>query len=239
MRRGQSNQWPRLPALVGGFRLLCGSQRRVELGLVACCLLVVLTACGGGSAEGEATVPPCTDSQCLTPTPEPGVEGGGSRESLPTPSATPLMPSPVPDATPGVSASSPAGATTQSDQLEFRSDAASLGPVQWATEIDPTTHEPRQRVESFATDAPIIYGVLAVDHLAAGTTIQAQWTYNRTRLDSFDQSMVVESEIRDTWLEFHLALTQPGTWPRGQYDLTVLVNGERAVTGSVEVTAGP
>ncbi|NLG56650.1 MAG: hypothetical protein GX542_13560 [Rhodococcus sp.] len=234
MRRGQSNQWPRLPALAGGFHLPGEFQRRVGLGLVVVYLLLVLTACGGGSAQGEATVPPCADSQCLTPTPEPGVEGGAA----PTPSATPAISSPV-AATPGTTESALAEATAPADQPVFQSDLAVLGPVQWATEIDPTTHAPRQQVDSFPTDAPVIYAVLAVDHLAAGTTIQAQWTYNRTRLESFDQSMVVESEVRNTWLEFHLALTQPGAWPRGQYDLAVLVNGDPAVTGSVNVIASP
>jgi hypothetical protein len=104
-------------------------------------------------------------------------------------------------------------------------------------EIDPETHEPRQRVESFPSDTPVIYAVLSVDHIAAGTTVQAQWSYNRTRLDTFDQTMVVESASTNTWLEFHLALTLPGTWPPGQYDLSILVNGEPAVTSGVEVVS--
>ncbi len=178
-------------------------------------------------------MPACADSQCLTPTPEPG-----GATSSPKPSATPPVLSPV-------AASSPAagGATADEvpagDQLAFQSESAGLGPVEWAAEIDPETHEPRQRVESFPTDAPVIYAVVAVDHIAAGTTLQATWTYNRTPLETLDQSMVVDTASSNTWLEFHLALTQPGTWPAGEYELSILVNGEPAVSGSVRVASGP
>lgn len=235
MRRGQSNQWPGLPAPPGGWRISQTSRSRVGHGLAAAWLLIALTGCGGGSTESEATVPPCTDSQCLTPTPDPG---NATTEPMPAPPVLSSTPSPVAAATSGTGTPDP-NATPPGNQLAFQSELAGLGPVEWATEIDPETHEPRQRVESFATDAPVIYAVLAVDHVTAGTTIQAEWTYNRTSLESFDQVVVVESPASNTWLEFHLALTQPGAWPSGQYEITILVNGTPAVTGSVEVVAGP
>lgn len=227
MRHGQTNLWPGLPAPVGGWRLPCGLQR-LGLSLVAGGLLLILAGCGSGASDTDTTVSGCADSQCLTPTPDPN--SAATEQSTPQ-LATLLTPSPVAVSSPG-----PDEPTT-GDQLAYRSEPAALGPVEWATEIDPETHEPRQRVETFPTDAPVIYAVLAVDHIVAGTTVEARWSYNRTRLEAFDQSMVVESASTDTWLEFHLALTQPGTWPSGQYDLSVLVNGEPAVTGSVEVTA--
>lgn len=155
------------------------------------------------------------------------------------------MPSPPALNTPPAPPASPIAADTSQtgpgveDQLAYRSEPAALGQVEWATAIDPETHQPRQPVESFSPDAPVIYGVIAVDRIAAGTTVQAKWTYNRTRLDTFDQSLVMESDRTNTWLEFHLALAQPGAWPSGQYDLNILVNGEPAVSGSVNVVAGP
>jgi len=108
--------------------------------------------------------------------------------------------------------------------------------VVWATAVDDETRAPLDQVTSFVANAPTIYATVAVEHIAAGTTVQAQWSYNRTRLETLDQVIVAERSDSEVWLEFHLSLSEGETWPAGTYELSLAVNGEPAVRSNVEVS---
>lgn len=194
----------------------------------ACCLAitVVLVLLTGGCGVG-APAPPPTVAECIA---------GACVTTNPAQSAGTELPPPVGTPTP---ASSPVATAANATPVAFRSEAAVLGSVVWATGVDDVTRAPRDQVTSFATEASTIFATVPVEHIAAGTTIQAQWTYNRTRLESFDQAIVAERGDTGIWLEFHLALAPGETWPSGTYELSVSINGEPAVTGSVAVDETP
>lgn len=119
--------------------------------------------------------------------------------------------------------------------MAFDSAAATLGPVVWATEIDPTTSAPRTPVESFVTETPTLYATVAVERVHAGTEFGVEWTYNDTRLETLDDVVIAETNSENVWIEFHLTLERPGVWPSGTYEIAISVNGQPAVSGQVEV----
>ena len=184
--------------------------------------LLLTAGCGAAAPALQPSVVDCDINPCVATTPT---------------QATVLAPA-TPIATPEP-ASSPIGPESSSTPVAFRSEAATLGPVVWATSVDDETRAPRDQVTSFAADAPTIYATVAVGHIAAGTTVQAQWSYNRTKLETLDQVILAERSDNEVWLEFHLALSQGETWPAGTYELSLAVNGEPAVTSSVEVDGSP
>lgn len=185
-------------------------------------LLLLTEGCSAGAPAPPPMMADCVTGQCVTTIPA-QTAGSAMPPSIGTPSP----------------ASSPVTTALSSTPVAFRSDAAALGPVVWARAVDDETRAPRDQETLFATDTPTIYATVAVERIAAGTTVEAEWSYNRTRLESLDQAIVVERADTGVWLEFHLALTQGGTWPTGTYDVSVAVNGTPAVAGSVEVGQAP
>ena len=186
--------------------------RHQKLGLAFATSTLLLAVSGCGVADDFAG---------------PAVTPGSGTEVAATPEAT--------RQTGASPASSPADGPPAASPIAFESPAVALGPLVWATEVDPDTHAPLRHVTSFVSDAPFIYATVAVQRVAVGTTIDAQWTYNRTRLEGLDASIVIDAPSADTWIEFHLSRTPPGTWPSGIYEVAIQVNGQPAVTGIVEV----
>jgi len=121
---------------------------------------------------------------------------------------------------------------------------AVLGQVIWATAIDPSTKEPRQRVTAFPATAQTIYATLPVISIKRGTTLSASWSYNNTALPGLASSVTATADAENVWVEFHLTLKpgvpatpplKPGTWPAGTYQITVSINGKIARTAQVMV----
>lgn len=187
--------------------------RHQKLGLALAATALLLSASGCGVAD---------DFAGPAGTPASGTEAAATPEATRQTGASP--------------ASSPSGGgPPAASPIAFESPAAAIGPLVWAAEIDPDTHAPLRQVTSFVGDAPFIYATVAVQRVAAGTTIDAQWTYNRTRLEGLDAAIVIDAPSADTWIEFHLSRPSPGTWPSGIYEVAIQVNGQPAVTGSVEI----
>lgn len=184
---------------------------------VTAVLLAVTMGCGTGAPAPPPTIVGCADSQCVTTT------SMGTIESVSPPLATASL------------ASSPVATLLGATPVVFRSEAAVLGPVVWATAVDDETRAPADQVARFAANTPTIYATIPVERIAAGTTVQAQWSYNRTRLESFDQTIVAERSDAGVWLEFHLGLRDGEVWPSGTYEVNIAVNGVPALAGRVEV----
>lgn len=183
-------------------------------------VLLLVAGCGVAADFAAPTATPiCEEPGCPTGTP------------APMPAATIAAPphGPPDETTP------PGAATPLSSPVAFASAGAALGPVIWTSEIDPETRAPRHRATSLTTDVRAIYATVAVARVRAGTEFGAEWSYNRTRLEAFDATIVADSVGEHLWIEFHLALTRPDVWPNGTYEIAISVNGQPAVTGEIEV----
>lgn len=117
--------------------------------------------------------------------------------------------------------------------------AAQLGPIIWATAIDPQTKAPTERVEAFPTTAKTLYATLPIAILEPGTVLTAAWTYNATSLDALTSTVVAQGRYADSWVEFHLVRASDQPWPAGTYAVTVLANGVAVQTAEVKVERGP
>jgi hypothetical protein len=111
-----------------------------------------------------------------------------------------------------------------------------IGAVVWAAAIAPETNEPIDRVERFPADAPILYAVVPVSRVAAGTVLSATWRYNGVPLEGLDQDVIFDAPPEaTTWVEFHLSLAEGETWPVGTYEIALSVDGQDVRTATVEV----
>jgi hypothetical protein len=158
--------------------------------------------------------------------------------SAQTGSAGGSVASPVLTAPPGSIEVRLIDATPTATAAAFRSDRAELAQVVWATTIDPRTKAPTTIVTEFLTDTPIIYAVVPIGQIAAGTELTASWTYNHTPLDGFLSTVTAERDATEIWAEFHIALTSAEPWPEGSYQINILVNGEPALIAQVTVVEG-
>ena len=139
----------------------------------------------------------------------------------------------------GVASPLPAGAGSPEAGTPSAADAAQLGTIVWARAVDPTTNAPIEPVEAFTTDAPTIQAVVPVARIAAGTTVTATWTYNRTPILGVDSAVVASAETRDIWIAFHLTLAAGERWPDGTYAIVLSVNGMKVADGTVRVDEAP
>ena len=114
--------------------------------------------------------------------------------------------------------------------------ATKVGPIVWATAVDPATGAPNQPVASYRSDAPQIIAVMQTSDLAAGSTVDATWEYNNTSLDAFATRLVPAASAAESWINFHIERSPDVPWPAGTYQVTVSLNGATVQQGSIEVT---
>ena len=166
-------------------------------------------------------------------------DGDGSEAGTPAALATPVgVGSPVAGPATAGRGTLPVRGTPGVDG--FRTAAAEGGAVVWATAVDPTTRAPTEPVEAFRPDARTIYAAVPLARLEPGTTLSATWTYNRTPLQGMVGSVTAPAGEtgQDLWVAFEIARQTEEPWPTGTYEIAVAVNGEPALTATVEVEDG-
>ena len=114
--------------------------------------------------------------------------------------------------------------------------ATRVGPIVWASAIDPVTSAPIEPVLSYPADAPRIIAVMQTFALSAGSVVEATWEYNNTSLDAFSTSLVPPSGTAQSWISFHIERKPDVPWPVGTYEVSVSLNGTSVQQASVEVT---
>lgn len=110
-----------------------------------------------------------------------------------------------------------------------------LGPVVWASDIDPVTSEPADRREVFSRDATVIYAVLQTGPLAAGTTLTATWTFNGQPIEGIDVTVTADEARGGGWVEFHLEWNGAALWPVGTLAVEVTASTGESSESSVEI----
>jgi len=187
-----------------------------------------MAAVGGCLLTGAACTP--GDEPAPTPpAPEISVTSPAAPASpaLPPPLASPA----IPTQPPGPPVAPTPGGTTGA----FRSARAEVGPVVWASDVDPNSKAPLVRVESFPASAPVLHAVLPAARLARGTTLTATWSYNGTPLEFPPTQTVADRDEQETWVEFHLAQATGEPWPAGVYAIEIFVDGQSAQRSAVRV----
>jgi hypothetical protein len=110
-----------------------------------------------------------------------------------------------------------------------------IGPVVWASAVDPTTKAPVARATAFPRDAATIYAVVPVIRLAPNARLTVTWSYNDTSLDAFTQTVVANGRPGARWIEFHLTRSSDRPWPTGTYAVEVRLDDGVVQTASVTV----
>jgi len=134
---------------------------------------------------------------------------------------------------PEVTALVPAGAVATPVSTAV---ATKVGPIVWATAIDPATGAPIEPVTSYRPDAPQIIAVMQTSGLSAGSAVEATWEYNNTSLDAFSTRLVPAASTEESWISFHIECSPDVPWPAGTYQVMVSLDGTTVQQGSIEVT---
>lgn len=113
--------------------------------------------------------------------------------------------------------------------------ATRLGPIIWATAIDPATSAPIEPVASYRPAAPRIIAVMQTVGLSAGSIVEATWEYNDTSLDAFSTRLVPASSASESWISFHIERNPDVPWPVGTYEVSVSLNGTYVQQASIDV----
>lgn len=196
--------------------------RRSAGTLTAILLILILTvvACGGDQEAPEAAT-------VLISSPPSG------------PASPPISPRTVPLASPTQPPGPPVVPTPGGTTETFRSAGAEVGPVVWASEVDPSSKAPRQPVAAFPGGTAVIHAALPLPRLARGTSLVATWSYNGTPLAFPPSEVIAERDERNAWVEFNLAQSGSEPWPDGIYAVEVQVDGQPAQRAAVVVGDEP
>jgi hypothetical protein len=159
---------------------------------------------------------------------------GGPAGPTPTPFATATPAAATPRANEALPAPTMPAAFSGIGSPVARPDGE-IGPVIWASAIDPTTKAPVARATTFSPDAATIYAVVPVIRLAPNARLTAAWSYNDTSLDAFTQSVTAGGQQGARWIEFHLSRSSDHPWPTGTYAIEVRLGDDIVQTASVTV----
>lgn len=216
---GPSSGWSRLarrfarPRSAGRWTLLIGG------------LLVGLTGCGSDSGDDQGA--PVSA----------GAVAGSSASAIASPAAAPVGSVSVGREAGSAIEGPPTPPTPSGSPAPFRSAVADIGPIVWATEVDPRTNAPLQTVSTFPLDAPTIVAAVPVARWEPAAVVSAEWSYNGTPLDAFATTVRVDSATRDVWIAFRLGKQPEASWPDGVYAISLLVDGRVAQSSAVAVVA--
>jgi hypothetical protein len=118
-----------------------------------------------------------------------------------------------------------------------------VGPVIWATSVDPTSQAPTEPIDVVPEDVDTIYAAVPVSGLAAGTVVAASWTFEGTPLADLATSVTASTDVAETWVAFRLDRVEPATpaprgetgWPDGEYGVVVTIDGQLVQESVVSV----
>ncbi len=119
--------------------------------------------------------------------------------------------------------------------LVFQDVNARARAIVWARSVDPATGAPIDRTDVFPADAPRLYAVAPFEYIADGVTLRGEWTYNNTTMPALASVSKIEAPQADVWIVFQLGRSGERDWPDGDYQLTVLVDDQPALTSTVRV----
>ena len=111
-----------------------------------------------------------------------------------------------------------------------------LGPIVWASAVDPATSAPVEPVSSYRPDAPRIIAAMQNLGLSSGSSIEATWEYNDTSLDAFSTRLAPAGSGAESWISFYIERAPDVLWPVGTYEVTVSLNGSMVQQATIEVT---
>jgi hypothetical protein len=115
------------------------------------------------------------------------------------------------------------------------SGAPLVGPVIWATSIDSASNRPGVVVTELKDTDPFIYAVVQVVRIPAGTDLRSDWSFENNSLDELATTLVVERDLTEGWIEFHLHQVGPEPRPDGVYAIRISSLGADLAQGQISV----
>ena len=90
-------------------------------------------------------------------------------------------------------------------------------------------NRPISVTSTFSSSEDVIYVVAYANHIEAGTSMYARWSYEG---EPFEDTPVItaDRDYDDTYVEFHIEPTEIGVLKAGNYSVKIYVNGNPVKT---------
>jgi hypothetical protein len=124
------------------------------------------------------------------------------------------------------------GLSLMSCSAEVSFTTARLSEITMAKGIDETTYKPVEKTSTFSVDTPEIFLSAKFSNAPADTEIKSEWVYVEGEAEELRDYLIdsVSIDVSGTdYLFFSMPMPQQG-WPRGQYEVTLYIDGKEAET---------
>lgn len=108
-----------------------------------------------------------------------------------------------------------------------RGGAVEIGEVVMARSVG-QNNRPQDTTDTFSQTDPIIYVVVEIQRLDAGTSVFARWARDGQPFED-TPTITADRNYQDTWLEFHIQ-SERGSFEPGTYSVTIYANGNPVAT---------
>lgn len=114
-----------------------------------------------------------------------------------------------------------------------RTTELTVGEIVFATEVDPD-YAPATVVDRIPADASVIYAVVEVTNVPAGSVFAAEWEINGEDRPEFDGQMTAGAALAGPiWAWFQLQRTSAAQWEQGDYSVSIFVDGKPMRTATI------
>ena len=118
--------------------------------------------------------------------------------------------------------------------------SASLSEGTMCKNINPQTHQPLDKTDTFSTDTAVINLTVKLSNAPADTEVKTQWTYVKGDVPGVTNYQLGEYSVKTDgtrYISFSLDAPDKG-FPKGDYTVTCLVNGKKKLTVPFSVKGG-
>jgi hypothetical protein len=114
--------------------------------------------------------------------------------------------------------------------------ALTIGSVVWTTTVG-DDGSPGEAIQALPRDAEVVYAVVQLQHVPAGTTVTGTWTMNGMPVEGREASESIEQETEAGWLAFSLTWHGETLWPTGTLGITVTASSGEQTSAEIQITS--
>ncbi|MBN1862417.1 MAG: hypothetical protein JW790_02100 [Dehalococcoidales bacterium] len=129
------------------------------------------------------------------------------------------------------------GPSLMSCSGEVSFTTARLSEITMAKSIDQETYQPIEKTDTFGVNTPEIFLSAKFSNAPSDTEVMAEWVYVEGEAEELKNYLIDSVSINVSGTDYlYFAMPMPGQgWPRGQYEVTLYIDGKEVETVSFTV----
>jgi hypothetical protein len=129
------------------------------------------------------------------------------------------------------------GPSLMSCSGEVSFTTARLSEITMAKSIDQETYQPVEKTDTFGVNTTEIFLSAKFSNAPSDTEVMAEWVYVEGEAEELKNYLIDSVSINVSGTDYlYFAMPMPGQgWPRGQYEVTLYIDGKEVETVSFTV----